>query len=462
MKVLHADVQQRTGASGVTWVGLGALVGGSVVLGLLTARWPAATPALGLLAVLLLVGWAVPRSWLPSVALVLLLTVPMEDLPLPSALQTLSPPSLVVLLWALRFVVEESGRVSRSVEQARLAVVLVPMVGLLALSWLLTTERAVAAGWGIAFCVNVLVVVVLLVHETERARATVLDTWRVLAAVLGLLALLEAFVLRDNLVLELVHAVVGGPLAFEQEWGVYRATTTIGHPLENAAFFALSIPLALVPALRRPSVLRVLGVLLPVGGLAATVSRGASVATLVAVGALLAVEAHRDPAQRRRVAVGCGVLTVVVVLGAALQLQRTATAEAASSTDYRVGVVGQGLAEVAARPLLGVGPGVSSVHKEASTGGSTAALSYENGWLESAVSVGLPFTVLLLGLVLWAASRAARRGDVDLATALVLLVLIMSTYNILEGDRPGLLRIGLLVGLGIAGASRERCSPCAA
>ncbi|MGZ6826163.1 MAG: O-antigen ligase family protein, partial [Mycobacteriales bacterium] len=279
-------------------------------------------------------------------------------------------------------------------------------------------------------------------REEPRARELVARTWVSLAAVLGGYAVVEAFVLHHNPVWDVTGKLGGGGV--DQVWATYRATTTLGHPLENAGFFSLGASLALARAVRSGSRRDALAVVLALAGLAATGSRGAGAAVLLGVVWVLVAEARRAP--RRRVAAVAFTLVLAAAGAGVVQLTRSGSAEADSSTQYRAATLQSGLASVREHPWLGVGPGASDVVKQ-EQGGSLATLSYENGWLEAAISDGLPFLVVMAGMWGTGLVAAARRRHVGAGAALAVSVLVMGSSNVLEGGREGLLRFGLLLGL---------------
>ena len=272
-----------------------------------------------------------------------------------------------------------------------------------------------------------------------------------LAAGLGVYAVVEAYVLGANPFLE-AAASLGGKNV-QQVWAVYRATTTLGHPLENAAFFALGATLALATAVRTGSRAYGLAAVCAIAGLAATGSRGPTAALLVGVLWVLVAQAGRVP----RLRIGALAAVLVLAAGAALVVQagRSGSAEADSSSQYRAFTAQQGIDTVRDHPWLGVGAGASSVAK-LEQGGSLATLSYENGWLEAAVSNGVPFLALLICLFVVALVTAWRRRHVEAGAALAVAMIVMGNSNVLEGSRQGLIRFGFLLGLAWTPAMRDR------
>ena len=382
-----------------------------------------------------------PRQALPSVALGLYALVPLHYLPIPETAATTSPSLLVAVVWMVRLWREEPER--RADREGRLLLALsVLTLGLLLVTSLAGAYLKTGLGWSLAFVVNVLLVAVAVRVEHPRARELLVATWSALAAGLGLYAVVEALVLHANPVFKLTQAA--GGRGVEQVWAVYRATTTLGHPLENAAFFVLGATLALATAVRTGSRAYGAAAVCAIAGLAATGSRGPTAALLVGVGWVLVAQAGRVP--RIRIAALGAVLLLALSGAVVVQLGRSGSAEADSSSQYRAFTVAQGVESVRDNPWLGVGAGASAVAKQAE-GGSLATLSYENGWLEAAVSDGLPFLALLLGVFGYALWTAARRAHVEAGAALAVAMIVMANSNVLEGSRQGLIRFGFLLGL---------------
>lgn len=398
----------------------------------------------GLLLLVLLVR--APRVWLPSLALAVYALVPLHYLPVPVTASTVSPSALIALVWVARLRRELPGT-RRSRDGLLLGAASLLVGGLLLASLLHGDQLKTGLGWSVAFGLNVLLVAGALRREEPRARDLVVGTWVALAAVLGAFAVVEAFVLKHNPVWDVTTKLGGG--AVDQVWATYRATTTLGHPLENAGFFSLGASLALARAVRTGARKDALMVVLALAGLAATGSRGAGAAVVLGVVWVLVAELRRAP--RARVAAVAFTLVLAAAGAAVVQLTRSGSAEADSSTQYRAATLQSGLLSVREHPWLGVGPGASDVVKQ-EQGGSLATLSYENGWLEAAISDGLPFLVVMAGI--WGSGLvvAARRRHVGPGAALAVSVLVMGSSNVLEGGREGLIRFGVLLGLAWAAA----------
>ncbi len=393
-----------------------------------------------------------PRAWLPALALALAALLPVTWLPVPRVLVTLSPAVAVIGVWCLRLAAAEAPlRLRRPTPGSRApALVAVGLAGWLVASLLLTRFVGTAVAWTAGFAVLALLPAALAPFEPAAARPIV-STWTGLAAVLGVYASLEAWVLRDNPLLGWAYRSAPAPDGFDQIWSVYRATTTMGHPLVNATFFAVALPLAVDRALRHRRPLDLAAVAATGAGLLATGSRGALVAGAVAATVTCAL-AVRDADARRWAPAVLALVAVGVVVGGTTLLARTASAEGRDSLTYRIEVLGDALAVAGDNVAFGVGPGAAGVVKgEAERG--VAAFPYENAWVEMVVATGAPGALLLAVLCALAARRAARAGRAGVAGAVVAYAITAATFNLLEGHRPAHVLLGALL-VAAAGPAR--------
>jgi len=416
----------------------------------------AASPALAAAAVVAALGAAallvLPRAWLPALALALAALVPVTWLPVPRALVTLSPAVAVLGAWCLRLAADAAPlRWRRPTPGTRAAgVAAAGLAAWLVASLLLTRFPGTAVAWTAGFAVLALLPAALAPFEPGAARP-VAATWTALATVLGVYAAVEAWVLRDNPLLGWAYRSAPAPDGFDQVWSVYRATTTLGHPLVNATFFAVTLPLAVDRALRHRRPLDLAAVAAAGAGLLATGSRGALVAGAVAATVTCAL-AVRDADARRWAPAVLALVAAGVVVGGASLLARTASTEGQTSLTYRIEVLGDALAVAGDHAVFGVGPGAAGVVKgEAERG--VAAFPYENAWVEMVVATGVPGALLLAALCALAARRAAREGRAGVAGAIIAYAVTAATFNLLEGHRPAHVLLGALL-VAAAGPAR--------
>lgn len=386
-----------------------------------------------------------PRSSLWVVALASYALIPVQWLPLPfpEVATTLSPAVFVVGVLLFRRLL------SRTVRRLAPPAASAAILGFGA--WLLvcvaaSPYRAVSVGWMVSFGALALLPA-LLALEDAAARPVIRRAWIVLAACLGGYALVETFLLQANPVFDPLFARASPPL--EQHWSVYRATTSLGHPVENGSFFALAVPLAVGSVIRRPSPLPLLALALALGGVVSSASRAALVAAVAGAAlVLLAPPWRRGGTTRPAVRlVGLVVVAMVIALGAVYVSARAASEEASQSSSFRGVALRTARAALAESPIVGVGPGAASFSRQTELVALGGAGAFESFWLELAVAAGLPGLLLGVGLVLVAVGSALRAGAPDVAGALLAYVVIASAYNVLEGGRPGHIVLGLLLAM---------------
>ena len=391
-----------------------------------------------------------PRHWLPSLALGIYALVPVKYL-LPDVFATASPSLFVLLVWAVRLLDQQrlSGRRLPRVNVVLAQLALVAGAWLL-LSALISREADAAVGWVFSFALLVLLPFCLAGSE-PLAGPLIIRVFAVLAGALSLLAALEAYVLQANPLLGDIYANARNADAFTQIWSVYRATTTLGFPLVNGAFFCVGLPLA-VGLFLSTGRRRWLGIaLLTAVGLAATSSRGAAVAAVAGVAATIMLHLRpRSPDPRR---VAAAAIAVIALGGVAIIpfTQRASDAEGAASASYRLTVLEPGLRLVAEHPLTGLGSGAASYIKGQdpslleglSRQASIPDLSFENSWLELLLGAGLP-GLLLVAALLFGAVRAAGTRRPGAAGALVAWMVVAASFNYLDGHRPAHMVLGAL------------------
>jgi O-antigen ligase len=275
--------------------------------------------------------------------------------------------------------------------------------------WLVVTVvaspyRAITVGWFVSFATLVLLPALLATRDPE-VRHTVSRTWIAVAAVLGAYALVEAFVLQANPLFDALYA--NGPRGeLVQKWSIYRATTSLGHPISNGGFFAIAVPLALGAALRHRSGPAAAAAVLAAGGVVASGSRGA-LAAMLAGAAVVVLRptpgVSRSAGAAAGKALGVMALVATLVLGAAYLAARDASGEGADSAAFRVTQVPVALQSVATSPVFGTGPGAASYSQESLLSRIGGAGAFESFWLELVVGAGVP------GLLLGAAVLRRRR-----------------------------------------------------
>jgi len=423
--------------------GAGALVGMAVALATLPLMLLLGLAGAGALLLLL------RERTLWAVALVLFAALPLAYLPVPDIVLTVSPPALVLLALLLRVLVDRSSPVLRVLSGPAVPVLL--LAGWLALTALASPYRAITVGWYVSFATLVVLPALLATRDPE-VRIVVSRTWIAVAAVLGMYALAEAFVLQGNPLFGVFYA--RGDLV--QKWSVYRATTSLGHPVSNGSFFAIAVPLALAAALQHRSGLAAAAAVLSAGGVVASGSRSGLAAMLVGAGlvVLRPIPGRRTGGAPVGKLIGAAALTLALVLGSAYLAVRDSSSEGSDSAAFRVTQIPVALRGVAASPILGIGPGAASFSQESLLARIGGAGAFESFWLELVVGAGIPGLVLGAVVVLAALRAALRSGAPGVAGAVVAWTVSASFVNALEGGRPESLVLGLVLALALSGAGR--------
>lgn len=440
--------ERRPGA-----VAAAAAVGGVLGLGVALVATPLLVAAgLAVVGTLLL---AADRRLLWVSALVLFAALPLAYLPVPAGVLTVSPPVLLMLALGLRTVLDRAeGRVVLS-----WSVLLTVAFG----AWLVVAvvasdDRLVSMGWFVSYgCLVVLPA--LLAAADSRVRDALRRTWVVLGALLGTYAMLETFVLQANPLLDPIYSSgMRDPLV--QQWSVYRATTTLGHPVNNGAFFAIAVPLALGAAMSHRSWLAAVAAAAAAGGVVASGSRAAFGAMLLGAAVVVLLPPSRQGTRSRAGTAGraAGALAIVVALiaGTAYLATRGASGEGASSARFRLTQIPIALDKVREAPVLGTGPGTASLSEQSLLARIGGAGAFESYWLELVVGAGVPGLLLGGAVVLAAAVVALRTGAPDVVGALVAWTVTATFLNALEGGRPNQLVLGVVLAMAFAGSACAR------
>ena len=397
------------------------------------------------------VVWSLPRSTLLPTALAVTVLLPVGRLPVPEALTVLGPGAFVVLVWTLRR--ERHGRARAPVVMIALGVTCLVWT---AVSLVLGISLVRSAGWSVAFGVLVLLPALDRRLAPDEARA-VLRTWTTLSVVLAVFGVVERL-LRANPLYGWVWRLGDHPIL--QYWSDYRITTSLGHPLNNALFFAVGTSLAVGAAVERGGARPLVAAALSLVGVFLTISRGGLLA--VAVGVAVVVlgpvgrRAATDGAFRRRVAAGTtvGLGLALVALSPVFQ-DRWASSNGMASARARDALGPLVWAVSTHQGHLGSGPGTSNALLER-LGTPTIV---ENSWFQLLLSLGLPGVVLVAGLVVTAVVVGLRGRAVAAAAGLGALATAAAGFNWIESDRPGMLYLGLLLAAALAAPVRDGPPP---
>ncbi len=402
---------------------------------------------------IVVISW-MPLRYVPAALLTVAVLVPTKYLlPTETLAGTLSPPLVGGVVFAVRaWANARPGRPSRFPVLVTGGLTAWLLVGSAA-----SISRSTSIAWSLSFIVLVIGVSLALSH-THDAVDPLQKTWFALGLFVAAFAALETYVLHDNPVFRHVfeHPNNGRPIL--QEWSVYRATTTLGHPLVNGLFLATVLPVATARFLRHRSLRAACAVALLMLGLAATGSRGSIAAGVIGTCVVLAVR-RAEPGRIRsvsylRVLAACGVgLALAVVAASTFLGDRSGSTEGAVSTEYRKQAFDTGTALVRAHAVAGSGPGTAIIvarQAEGKVRQTELGGALENSWLELAVAIGPVGLALVALLCSEALRRAIAIGSGAVAGSLVAYVVAAAGFNFLESQRPLHLFLGLLVGCALS------------
>ncbi len=413
----------------------------AVALGACVAIAPVEAALALLVAFALLALAAAPVETLPALALCCFVLLPVNDLPVPSFLRGASLGVVVMVVWLMR---REAPRQPLPVATR--------ISGYLLICYLLATtaftiEIARSIVWTMAFGASVLLPI-FVGGFTDREARRVIRTMIVLAAGLSCFAAIE-YLLHRNPIFGTLYTE--GPFPVIQHWKTYRVTTTLGHPLYNAMVFAAATAAAFATYLQTRRVAYLAAFIVTLMGLFLTGSRGALFLTPAAIVVVVIFQLRKGDKPLR----GLGRIVLIIAIGigvaGVLYAQtvgaRASTGEARSSTEARYRDVGVSLSTASHTHFLGSGPGTSNSAKdEGAESVNASSLVIENSYLQLLVSIGIPGLLLVLVLFASIMREGVRRSQLPATAAFVSVALVISTFNFAEGDRPGLILLGLLAG----------------
>jgi O-antigen ligase len=427
-------------------------------LGVAIALAPAPAALLSLIALALVLLLLLPLRTLPALAMAWVVLVPVNDLPLPAPARAASPALAIVVIWLVR---RELGGSVRPRVPAAIRAICLAIAAWLLVTTLLTISLPRSVVWDLAFGCTVLIPVVAGLTRSEAG--LVMDAFVGLGAFLALFAIAE-YVLHANPLLG--HLYERAPFPVLQHWSTYRVTTLLGHPLNNALFFAAASVAAfsIYVESRRPH--HLFAFLLAFAAVFLTGSRGALYLTPVGITAVVAMQLKAGHLSVRRL----GRLALLAAVGVSVAIGlysqtvglRSDSMEARASTQVRYRALGASVHAARDHGFLGSGPGTSNSAREESTQNpGDAGLVIENSYLQLLVSIGLPgllSVAALFGALVWFGYRL---DNVAAAGAFLMLGLVIGTYNFIEGVRPDLLLLGLLGAccLATSGEKEERDAP---
>lgn len=392
--------------------------------------------------VALVAALLVPLKTLPALMLVGFALAPLQYLSIPSRHGAISPASILAFIFVARCVIR-ARPVAMDWRVLPVALLSAWVLG----SNLMSPFPATSAGWTVNFLLLVAAPAFLLPGWREAQRA-VERAWLWLGAVLGAYAVTE-LVLRQNVFLG--SAYENGPEHLGQNWGTYRVTTTLGHPLTNGTFFAVAALFGLGRVFRgdrRRSTM--LATALSFVGALGSGSRGPLLGLLLGMVLLIALSAGRVRELSRTARQGVGAFMALTLCIAGLGLASTIQSrgvEGADSTATRVETFDGGRRLIEQYWPWGAGPGLTDQLKRSlPTGDSRRGV--ESSAMQLVISLGLP-GLLLSAWTLIAAGLSAVRVRPELAACILAYVVAAAGYNLLETNRPALLLWGLLMGVAV-------------
>lgn len=259
---------------------------------------------------------------------------------------------------------------------------------------------------------------------------------------LGVLALSD-FILHVNPWMGWISADIA-----EKSWSVFRARTSLGHPLLTSTVASAAFAVCVFPSgnVRHwPYRFGAIGALTAV---ILSVSRAGvyAVALATLVGLLSAGQgarsdrsshnAGRQSSGRRLLSVMVALTSSLAVVWSPLLSARNSSEEGTESKTFRSDVFVNAGQLIYERPLTGFGPGISSFIYEQRYG----RFSIESSALQLMVSIGLPAFLILSVGILAAMMLAIRRGRPGVAAAITAYLVSASTFNVIDSN-PAILAL---------------------
>lgn len=396
---------------------------GSATIGFLGPQQPTATLAMLLLSGALACSMLMPVSWLPSLALLTVLILPTESLPLPAVLRSVPVGLLFLVVWQLR-------TRPQATPLRRTIVAVGAFATWLAMSFVfagMLSPRSVT--WSIT-ALAALGLFALRPPPAIECRLA-LNIFTAVASVIAVFAVVESFVIGFN-------PVLGTLFAATTEWGndthtgIPRATTSIGHPLMNGTVFAVAAVLVagrLFDGSRRSPGLEYGQLAVLIAGIAASQTRTGAIGALAGLFLLVGFSDSRGQHLRRAGFFG---LTVLLVVFFALALSQRNNAGLDFTINHRASVPSAALASIDGYEIFGVGPAMSDQWR-ASMRLPGSSVTLENGYAQLLVSLGPVGMLLFIANLLLAIRVGLSRGPSRTAAAgLATLALAFAGFNAIE------------------------------
>lgn len=397
-----------------------------------------------------------PRNVLPATALWMAVLLPLNFTGTPKVIGAFFTPAVIVVaVWLIRVAMAESAT---SLRVVRGWSIVVPLAVLLAISTLVNmggTQSSIIipmeGGRSFAWIGVLLIcgVAPAMLGQTSRddVLSPIQSAFAGIGIFLGSVALLE-FVFNFNPWFSLYEQYLQ-----QTVWSVFRAMTSMGHPLATSTISSVALAVCLFPSGEARRLWYWFGAGGALIALVLSVSRSGMYA--IGLAGLVGILAARSKSKRVLSKDKLGMLLIAAIPFGAVALsplltQRSASSEGVDSANYRLDMSAKALRLIAERPLLGYGPGTSNwVFTETYMGAHGGVARLENSFLQGFVSTGIPAAVLLFAGVIFLVSLAVRRARPSVAAGITAFFVSIAGYNALEADTALLAIIAPLIFLAV-------------
>lgn len=373
-----------------------------------------------------------PRLALPAAALWLFTLLPVGYMGFPRAFgQYVTPAVVVVAVWMLRtaFAHRMAGLLKVPI---RGWIIAAPLMLLLLLSAADTEDTEATIAWTAAFIICVIAPALLGQICTDDIWPVVRFAFAGIAFFIGFLAVIDV-IAHFNPWTNVISVRLK-----TYQWSVFRAKTSLGHPLNTSLVGSVALGVCLFAAVEvRRKWPYLLASAFASGAVILSVARTGvfAVALAVLVGLVSLIFSGNQPNVRQHVSRGGGIIASLVLAGllilavvwSPLLKARNASSEAAGSTAVRSANLENVRGLVAERPILGFGPGSSS-----SVYADLYNRPLENSFLQLVVSIGLPSFALVLAGFCSLIAVAGLRSRASISAGLVAFLVSASGYNVID------------------------------
>jgi hypothetical protein len=381
---------------------------------------------------------------LPSIALGCFVLLPVGYIAaVPVVLgRYLTPAVIVLAVWSLRSRLEIGPRAPRAKRLGAVGFFFVITGVCLLYKTVSSINHQRSVLWDLSIVAGFLLPVLNAGLVTDRARGLMWRTWMWLGVIIGVMAIGEG--LSGHTLLGSLYSDADDTGAgVVQHWSVVRATTTLGHPLMNGTFLAVTATIAVADLMRsRNTKLAGVCAASAVGGLVCTVSRSADGALAAGLAVVLAfLSANRAVRDSRKIASWIAAAGVgYFVLTSPLLAERDASSEGIASAQYRSTVLQVAKSIASSDSWLGSGAGNSG--KRAVLAGYQ--LPIENSYLALLVSVGIAGLAALAITVFVLAARCLRAGEVAAGAGMVSFAVAAYAWPVLDSNPSIFFMLGAL------------------